>query len=50
MEGLVLDKLYLYEKPFIFIDALYRKFIEKRLSSDWQETETRMRQWMQTEE
>ncbi len=49
MEGLVLDKLYLYEKPFIFIDTLYRKFIEKRLSSDWRETETRMRQWMQTE-
>jgi hypothetical protein len=46
MEGLILDKLYLYEKPFQFIDALYRKFISLRLSEKWQETQTYMRKWI----
>jgi hypothetical protein len=49
MEGLVLDKLYLYEKPFLFIDALYRKFIECRLSDKWQETKSEMMKWIQTQ-
>jgi hypothetical protein len=48
MEGLILDKLYLYEKPFQFIDALYRKFISLRLSDKWQETQLHMRKWIQT--
>ena len=47
VEGLVLDKLYLYEKPFLFIDALYRHFIERRLSDDWRETKSEMLQWIQ---
>lgn len=47
MEGLILDKLYLYEKPFQFIDALYRKFISLRLSDKWQETQLHMRKWIQ---
>jgi len=47
MEGLVLDKLYLYEKPFQFIDALYRKFVSVRLSDDWQETKSSMLEWIQ---
>lgn len=47
MEGLILDKLYLYEKPFQFIDVLYRKFISLRLSDKWQETQLHMRKWIQ---
>lgn len=47
MEGVILDKLYLYEKPFQFIDALYRKFILLRLSDGWQETKSNMMKWIQ---
>ena len=48
MEGIVLEKLYLYEKPFNFIDELYRLFIELRLSRQWDATLTRMKKWIQT--
>lgn len=47
MEGLVLDKLYLYEKPFQFIDALYRKFVSLRVSKAWTETKADMMKWVQ---
>ena len=48
MEGIVLEKLYLYEKPFNFIDELYRLFIELRLSRQWDENLTGMKKWIQT--
>jgi hypothetical protein len=48
MEGLILDKLYLYEKPFQFIDALYRKFVQLRLSDEWQTTKSAMMKWIHT--
>ncbi len=48
MEGLILDKLYLYEKPFHFIDALYRNFIVLRLSKGWNDTKSDMKKWIQT--
>jgi len=48
MDGLVLDKLYLYEKPFQFIDAVYRIFIETRLSDEWQSTKSKMMKWIQS--
>jgi hypothetical protein len=48
MEGIVLEKLYLYEKPFNFIDELYRRFIELRLSRQWEESLTGIRKWIQT--
>ncbi|MGD8846833.1 MAG: hypothetical protein PVJ84_01275 [Desulfobacteraceae bacterium] len=48
MEGLILDKLYLYEKPFQFIDALYRNFIVLRLSEGWNDTKSNMMKWIQT--
>jgi hypothetical protein len=47
VEGLVLDKLYLYEKPFQFIDALYRKFISLRLSDEWIDIKSDMKKWIQ---
>ena len=49
VEGLVLDKLYLYEKPFLFIDAFYRKFIENRISDGWKETKSKMLKWIRKE-
>jgi hypothetical protein len=51
MEAMIMDKIYLYEKPFQLIDALYRFFIHLRLSSKWrEETIEQMRKWMQSEQ
>jgi len=48
MEGMVMEKIYLYEKPLRFIDGLYHFFIKERLSERWQENFLgRMRKWMQ---
>ncbi len=46
LEGIVLEKLYLYEKPFQFIDALYRRFIDQRLSDQWKETLGAIKKWV----
>jgi hypothetical protein len=46
LEGVVLEKLYLYEKPFQFIDALYRRFIVLRLSEEWEKIISAMKQWV----
>jgi len=47
-EGRVLEKIYLYEKIFEFIQNLYRFFIKIRLSDRWkQETLTGMKKWLQ---
>lgn len=35
MEGMVLERIYLYEKPFELIDKLYQNFLEIRLSDKW---------------
>ncbi len=48
LEGVVLEKLYLYEKPIQFVDAMYRRFIDYRLSQEWQETIAAMNQWVKT--
>lgn len=49
MEAMILEKIYLYEKPFQFIDAIYAFFIKLRLSPQWKsETVGRMRTWMQS--
>lgn len=34
-EGIILEKIYLYEKPFHLMDALFQKFIKLRLSEKW---------------
>ena len=47
LEGVVLEKLYLYEKPFQFIDSLYRRFIDTRLSDQWNDTVAAMKKWVQ---
>ena len=48
LEGAIIDKIYLYEKPFEFIDHLYRHFIQLRLSSGWQQTVSEMKKWIQS--
>jgi len=51
MEGLILEKIYLYEKPFVFVDKLYRSFIDLRLSDTWNsETVSSMKKWLQSGE
>jgi hypothetical protein len=46
LEGAVIDKIYLYEKPLQFIDQLYQRFIDLRLSDHWQETVSEMKKWI----
>lgn len=38
MEGIILEKIYLYEKPFDLIDKLYSTFSKIRLSEQWNST------------
>ncbi len=35
IEGALLEKIYLFEKPLLLIEALYKKFIKIRLSPKW---------------
>jgi hypothetical protein len=35
LDGMILDKLYLYENPLQLIDTLYQSFIQLRLSEKW---------------
>jgi hypothetical protein len=47
LEGVILEKLYLYETLFEFIDMLYRIFLRRRLSPQWQKkTLSTMRKWV----
>lgn len=47
MEAVVLEKLYLYEKPFQLVDALYQRFVTLRLSPQWQqESVSKIRKWL----
>lgn len=46
MEGRVLEKLYLCERPSELVDALYRRFVGLRISPEWAETQLpRLRAW-----
>ena len=35
IEGVVIEKIFLFEKITKLIDSLYKEFIKKRLSNDW---------------
>jgi hypothetical protein len=49
MEGIILEKIYLYEKPFELLDSLYKTFIKVRLSDDWSShTIPAMKNWLQS--
>ena len=47
VEGMVLEKLYLYEKPFNFIDEMYRCFLQLRLSGNWPTTLADIKKWIE---
>lgn len=38
MEGIILEKIYLYEKPFELMEKLYSAFSKIRLSEQWEAT------------
>jgi len=37
MEGVILEKIYLYEKALAVIEHIFQKFIKLRVSGDWEE-------------
>ncbi len=45
-EGLVLEKLYLLEKPIVFLDGLYCYFVNLRLSDQWPEKKSAIQKWV----
>ena len=49
--GVVLEKIYLYDKSFQLIDKLYQSFIKLRLSEKWSsEILPAMKKWISTEQ
>ncbi len=47
MEGIILEKIFLYEKPFRLLDTLYQQFIKLRLSEKWNtQTLPAMKKWI----
>ncbi len=50
VEGVILEKIYLYDKPLDFIDNLYKTFIKLRLSDAWPKTITpALKKWLRME-
>jgi hypothetical protein len=49
MEGVVLEKIFLYDKILQFLEKLYKTFIKTRLSAHWLNRETLlMKKWFHT--
>lgn len=49
MEGMILEKIYLYEKLFDFINKLYEIFIKLRLSEAWSgRIHPSLKKWLST--
>jgi hypothetical protein len=50
VEGVILEKIYLYDKPLEFLDNLYKTFIKLRLSDAWPNTITpALKKWLRME-
>lgn len=50
-EGAILEKVYLYERVFTFVDAVYGRFLGLRVQEDWgREVVPRMRSWIKAAE
>ncbi len=45
-DALFLEKVYLVEKALGYIDELYQRFLELRLSPKWKEATASMREWI----
>jgi hypothetical protein len=49
IEGMVLEKVYLYEKAIVLVNQLFTQFLERRCSLDWnQQIVGQMKKWIQT--
>jgi hypothetical protein len=49
IEGAILEKIYLFDQVFRFVDAVFGKFIQLRVTNAWLEREVpRMRAWIST--
>jgi hypothetical protein len=47
IEGAVLEKIFLYEKVILFIEAAFRHFVHLRISEDWDKKMiTQLKQWI----
>lgn len=47
VEGVIIEKAFFYDKVIQLLDALYKQFIHKRVSSYWDNTSLiRLRQWI----
>lgn len=47
VDAIILEKFYLFEKPFNFVDQLFTYFIKLRLSESWQfQTMDQMKKWL----
>lgn len=45
-EGMVLERIFLFEELIKLVHQLFRLFLKRRLSSDWQEDLQTMRKWV----
>lgn len=46
MEGMILERIFLFEKLTRVIDELFRMFLRLRVSEDWSEELLRVRNWV----
>ena len=48
-EGFILEKVYHYRKVFSYMDALYKKFVQLRLSQEWSVSiAPQLRKWIKS--
>lgn len=50
VEGVVLEKIYLYDQAIKILNSLYQQFIRIRITTDWEKgTLRKMKKWIQQE-
>jgi hypothetical protein len=46
MEGMILERLYLFEELIRIVNALFRIFLQVRICSNWKDEVVKIRQWV----
>ena len=46
VDGVVIEKIFLYDSIYILIDSLYKKFLKLRVSAGWIEVVSDMNKWI----
>jgi hypothetical protein len=46
MEGMILERLYLFEELIRIVNDLFRIFLQVRIASNWKDEVVKMRQWV----